>query len=300
MARSSIHDGNATSEPARASSEPARAGRSQTIAWAPWIYGEDGVPLDDPAECFHEASKLHPHVVDFRVQGGYLLERRPELRASACRAVKRRPHLPSAVLPPPALPESSFRAAVERRESGRDFGAGPLTLTELATLLYAAYGVTRAAASERPPMRTVPSGGALYPLEIYPAVVNVAGLEEGLYHFDPLRGVLERLRQADLRAEMAPLTVYPELFVKAAVVLFVTALFWRTRFKYGLRGYRFALIEAGHLGQNVLLTATALGLASVAVGGFYDREVDGFLGADGVNESALYALSTGRRHDPEG
>jgi SagB-type dehydrogenase family enzyme len=71
-------------------------------------------------------------------------------------------------------------------------------------------------------------------------------------------------------------------------------MFWRSRFKYGLRGYRFTLLEAGHLVQNVLLSCTALGLAAVPIGGFYDRPVDELLGVDGVNESVVYAVSLGR------
>jgi SagB-type dehydrogenase family enzyme len=77
----------------------------------------------------------------------------------------------------------------------------------------------------------------------------------------------------------------------------VAAVFGRTRFKYGLRGYRFALLEAGHVAQNVVLTATALGLAAVPLGGFYDRPTDEFLGLDGVNESTLYTIALGRSHD---
>ena len=71
-------------------------------------------------------------------------------------------------------------------------------------------------------------------------------------------------------------------------------MFWRTRFKYGLRGYRFALIEAGHVAQNLLLTATALRLGSVPLGGLFDRRIDELLDLDGVNESVLYAVSVGR------
>ena len=71
-------------------------------------------------------------------------------------------------------------------------------------------------------------------------------------------------------------------------MIFVAAVFGRTRFKYGVRGYRFALLEAGHVGQNVLLAATALGLGAVPLGGYYDRLTDEFLGLDGVNESTLY------------
>jgi SagB-type dehydrogenase family enzyme len=77
-------------------------------------------------------------------------------------------------------------------------------------------------------------------------------------------------------------------------VFFVTAMFWRARFKYGLRGYRFALLEAGHVGQNFLLAATARDLAAVPVGGFFDRRVDELLGVDGVDESAVYAISVAR------
>ena len=82
-----------------------------------------------------------------------------------------------------------------------------------------------------------------------------------------------------------------------AALLLVAAVFGRTRFKYGLRGYRFALLEAGHVGQNVLLAATALGLAAVPLGGYYDRRTDEFLGLDGVNESTLYTVAVGCPRD---
>jgi SagB-type dehydrogenase family enzyme len=71
-------------------------------------------------------------------------------------------------------------------------------------------------------------------------------------------------------------------------------MFWRSRFKYGQRGYRFTLLEAGHLVQNVVLMCAALDLAAVPIGGFYDRPVDMLLGADGVNESIVYAVCLGR------
>ena len=75
----------------------------------------------------------------------------------------------------------------------------------------------------------------------------------------------------------------------------VTAMVWRSRFKYGARAYRFVLLEAGHVAQNVLLAAAALGLAAVPLGGFYDREVDAVLGADGLYEASLYLIPVGRR-----
>ena len=145
------------------------------------------------------------------------------------------------------------------------------------------------------PLRAVPSGGALYPLELYVAALRVEGLEPGLYHFDPLRAGARGGRSGDSTAgDVAALSTYPEIVVACAAVIFVAAVFGRTRFKYGLRGYRFALLEAGHVGQNVLLAATAFGLGAVPLGGFYDRLTDEFLGLDGVNESTLYTIAVGR------
>jgi len=285
---------NARSDhPVHVNSSPQGPDLAQTPIWTPWVYGEDGVALDDPAEEFHEASKLSPNIFDPRVPGPSLLENKPEIRASTVRAVKRQSHLPSVRLPAPALPQVSFESVIEARRSERALGSDQFALPHLSALLHAAYGVTHHIDGIGHPLRAIPSAGALYPLEIYPVCLNVDGLEPALYHFDPLRGVLERIRAGDLRAELEGLTVYPELFTTAATVFFVTAMFWRTRFKYGLRGYRFALLEAGHMGQNFVLTSTALGLESVPVGGFYDRRVDGFLGVDGVNEASLYAVSVG-------
>jgi SagB-type dehydrogenase family enzyme len=75
----------------------------------------------------------------------------------------------------------------------------------------------------------------------------------------------------------------------------ITAMFWRSRFKYGLRGYRFALLEAGHVVQNIALAATALRIPALPLGGFYDRRVDDVVGADGLDEATVYAVLLGGR-----
>ncbi len=219
------------------------------------------------------------------------------MQHSAARSVRRFPQFPAVPLPAPAELGISLGAAILRRASSRAFVARPLDLSELAALLQAAYGVTHSGddvgGHGGQPLRSVPSGGALYPLEVYVAALRVGGLRPGLYHFDPLASVLERLPRPADAAMLEPLSAYPELLAPAGAVLFVTAVFWRTRFKYALRGYRFALLEAGHLGQNLLLAAAALELAAVPVGGVYDRRVEDYLGADGVDESLVYALSFG-------
>jgi SagB-type dehydrogenase family enzyme len=265
----------------------------QTVRWVPWLYGGDEPSPDDPAECFHEASKVYPSTAGRDSRGAALLETSDEMRRSTGRAVRRWSQVEAVALPAPALPSMSLAAALAARASARDFSDTPLELGALAALLWAAYGISHEGADL--PLRTVPSGGALYPLELYALCQRVDGLAPGVFHYDPLRHALERLAGAVPRERVEALTAYPELVAPAGVVIFATALFWRTRFKYGLRGYRFALLEAGHVGQNALLAAAALGVAAVPIGGVFDRRVELLLEIDGVDESLVYALSVGSR-----
>ena len=112
-------------------------------------------------------------------------------------------------------------------------------------MLEAAYGVTAAIPGTPQQLRAAPSGGALYPLELYVASLRVPGLEGALFHYDPLRHGLELLRPIGADDSVGALTPYPELLVECSAFVVVTAVFWRSRFKYGQRAYRFALLEAG-------------------------------------------------------
>lgn len=268
-------------------------GRPQTITWVPWIHGGDEVALDDPAETFHEASRLYPCVADPQTQGMRLLEASPLLRVSAARAVHRRTHLPSVSLPVGTCLDCSLADAIVRRRSQREWGASDVAFADLAAVLRAAYGVTWRGAPQD--FRAVPSGGALYPLDVYVVARRVEGVEPALYHFDPLRDVLTRLGAAPSSDEIAALSPYPAFVEPAAALLVATASFYRSRFKYGQRGYRFTLMEAGHLVQNAVLAATALELAALPLGGFYDRRVDALVGADGLEEASVYMLALGAR-----
>jgi SagB-type dehydrogenase family enzyme len=267
----------------------------QTARWVELLYGREP-ELDDAAESYHEASKISPSMIGRQIEGARRLEASPELQLSSTRAVKR--HGGELVrLATPRRPGIGLWQAIDDRSSARAFAAGALGSSELASLLLAGYGVTHALDSpdgaHTLPLRAVPSGGALYPLELYVAALRVDGLEPGLYHFDPLRNGLETIRIGIDAAEVAGLSTYPEIVSGCAALLLVAAVFGRSRFKYGLRAYRFTLIETGHVGQNVLLAGTALGLAAVPLGGYYDRRADEFLGLDGVNESTLYTVAVG-------
>lgn len=250
-------------------------------------------PLDDPTETYHEASRLYPGIVDPFVNGARLLEESGQLRASAARSVKRHRGVPTITLPPASRTDATLASALSERRSDRRYGPGSISMADLATLLGASYGVTGALGDGSQAIRTAPSGGALYPLELYVAAERVDTLDAALYHYDPLRHQLEQLRLIDFAGQLQGVTPYPEVVCASAAVVVITTMFWRSRFKYGARAYRFALIEAGHVAQNFLLTATALGLASVPLGGFYDREVDALVDADGLNEASLYLLPVG-------
>lgn len=201
-----------------------------------------------------------------------------------------------------ALPEHlpaatrSFDEVLVQRETARAFAERPIHLEELAKVLFMAYGITRDNVGTHfpRPFRAVPSGGALYPLEIYVHATRVHGLAPGLYHYDPEDSTLDVLRERDDSATIAGFMFQSELARSAAAVVFVSAVFLRTTFKYGDRGYRFVLLEAGHLAQNAILTARELGLTAAPIGGYLDREVDRYLGFDGLAESTVYALLLGR------
>jgi SagB-type dehydrogenase family enzyme len=91
-----------------------------------------------------------------------------------------------------------------------------------------------------------------------------------------------------------PHFIQKDLAMSAAAYVFISAVFARSTFKYGDRGYRFILFEAGHLAQNATLTAQEMGLATTNVGGYSDRAIDRYLGVDGLNESVIYIMLLGQ------
>jgi len=256
------------------------------------VTGADTVVEADPTEDYHEASRLYPGVTDPHVVGTARLERSLAMRITASRSVKRLAPNGIVPLPGPALGPGKLAEAIEARRSHREFAPNALALRDLATVLHAAYGVTGAIEGTPQNLRTAPSGGALYPLELYCVSHRVEGLGLALHHYDPLRHGLEFVRRLDAPAG-DDLTPYGAALSASAAVIAMSAVFWRSRFKYGARAYRFTLIEAGHVAQNILLAGAALGLSALPVGGFYDRDVDAFLGVDGIYEASLYLVSLG-------
>ena len=162
----------------------------------------------------------------------------------------------------------SLEETIASRRTQRDFQAKPLMLEELAQLLWAAQGITGTDGT----LRSAPSGGALYPLDVYAVVgeASVHGLASGVYHYVPPQHGLEQVTSGDLRKEMARACLRQMWMADAPVSLVVTSEYARIEGKYGSRGRRYAVIEVGHVGQNIFLQAEALGLGAGIVGAYDD------------------------------
>jgi SagB-type dehydrogenase family enzyme len=259
------------------------AAASPTVNVAERVYGSQ-LHAADPAELLHEASKLRQATIGRQLQGAWELEQSELLQVSSTRSVRRNPALPSIALPRGESLAAPLGLVLRERRSVRQFAEQPVGLEQLGALLEATYGVSVDGGAGCPALRVAPSAGALYPLELFAIARRVDGLDAGVYHYDALQNVVRRVADAPEPAAVSP---HADIVESAAVVLMISAVFWRSRFKYGLRAYRFTLLEAGHATQNALLAATALGLGSIVLGGFYDGRIDALLGLDGVNESAL-------------
>jgi SagB-type dehydrogenase family enzyme len=206
-----------------------------------------------------------------------------------------------------ALPGRDFAidaplgAVLERRRSLRDYALRPMPIEVLGRLLHTSYGVRgkRQTEGEWVCERPAPSAGGKFPLEIYVATQAVEGLEDGLHHYDAHAHELELRRKGLVHATLADLAVGQDMIRDANVVVIITAIAFRTMWKYGQRGYRFLWIDAGHVGQNLYLVATAMGLGPAAIGGFYDGEMKEFLELP-AEEDPVYLVCIGQPKPAQG
>lgn len=198
-------------------------------------------------------------------------------------------------------PSMSVVEALACRRSCREFSDDrPLLFEQLSGVLHYSYGITHRLGPME--LRAAPSAGARYPIEIYLWARNVAGLRRGIYHYDVYSSALDYII-----ADEADANRYVSSFAgefnqtiahNAHCVLFFSAIFGRTTEKYGEIGYRFVLLDAGHVAENIYLMATAYGLGCVGLGGFYEDDINCALELDGVSESVIYAMALGLPKDP--
>jgi SagB-type dehydrogenase family enzyme len=195
-------------------------------------------------------------------------------------------------LPPPSQKGSvSLEEAIARRRSVRDFTPEPISQSQLSQILWATQGIS----NTKGRYRTVPSAGATYPLEIFVVCGSngVAGIDDGIYHYNIDNHSLTRHYKGDVRLELAGAALDQEFIYEAPVDIVICAVYERTTRRYGSRGERHIHMEVGHAGQNIYLQATALGLATVAIGVFDDEQVREVLQLD-KQYKPLYIMPVGK------
>jgi len=209
---------------------------------------------------------------------------------------KQYPRCERLLLPEPSFLTTPLSELFLTRKSVRSFDLQDrLTLEQISTLLFHAAGIIAVAPEEGVAQRrTHPSAGARYPLEIYAAVFRSLGFKEGIYHYDVRRHAIELLAPASRLARISDALAYP-WSRDATSVFFASAVSSRTTTKYGERGYRYALLESGHVMQNLSLAANAMGRCVVSLGGAAERPIESLLELDGVSESIVYSVAIGKQ-----
>ena len=260
-------------------------------------------PQDPPrdqsmAVMFHEASKLD----QYRMRE--LAERIAQIQTGGyvrriVNSYKSYPGLPQVELPRANLVmQNSLQNVIVQRRTVRQFDPEQtVSQQELANILQLAYGITGSldlgnGVSQY--QRATPSAGGLYPMELYLVAERVQDIEPGIYHYRVATHGLEQLSAGSVAEHLQQNEQEWGLLSSAAFHLLICAVPERTTFKYHERGYRFVLMEAGILGQQVGTIASCQGIQWCMIGGFADDALTHLLGLDGINEFVLLPICFGR------
>jgi SagB-type dehydrogenase family enzyme len=186
----------------------------------------------------------------------------------------------------------SLEQAIMNRRTVRAFRSTALAPGQVSQLLWAAQGIT----ADRGALRAAPSAGALYPMDVYVVVgkKGVDGIEAGVYHYGSRKHRLSAVSGGDVRERVARAALSQKWMARAPINLVITAEYRRITAKYGKRGVRYAMIEAGHIGQNVFLQAEALGLKAGIVGAFDDKGINRALNIQ-LSHEPLLVMPVGYR-----
>lgn len=189
-----------------------------------------------------------------------------------------------------------FMAAVELRTSVRDYQNMPVSLLELSFLLWCTQGVKQVLGGDKATLRTVPSAGARHAIETYLLINNVEGLKPGLYHFLALEHKLAQVNMTDTIAEEISNACLNQKFVISGAVTFIwVADVARMTWRYGERGYRYLHLDAGHICQNLYLSAQVIGCGACALAAFDDEQLNSVMGIDGQKQFVVYVGTVGKR-----
>ena len=183
---------------------------------------------------------------------------------------------------------------IESRRSARIYTQEEMNIDQLAFLLWACQGVKSIRGKSYATLRTVPSGGARHPFETYLVVRKIAGLKPGVYHYLPMDHALEFLHEVEhLDNDITQSLCGQSWAAKANVLFFWSMIPYRAEWRYGIHAHRVALMDAGHMGENLYLACTGIGLGCCAIGAFRDELCSKLLNLDGEEEFTLYVMPVG-------
>jgi SagB-type dehydrogenase family enzyme len=199
------------------------------------------------------------------------------------------------------IKQPSYIDLLDIRRSERIYTGEAMTQEQLGFMLWSAYGAQKFRDSNNVAiLRPVASAGCRHPFEIYALVKNVTGLKPGLYrylnmnHVGEKRVSLEFIKVFDNYEERLTLMVNKQKWAAdAPVTLFMSCIPYRTEWRYGQLAYRIALIDLGHIGQNIMFSAAALGLGSCCIAAYDQKLCDEALGLDGIDEYTVYGATVG-------
>lgn len=183
---------------------------------------------------------------------------------------------------------------IRDRRSARIYTQQTMTLDQLAFLLWASQGIKSIRGRAYATLRTVPCGGARHQFETYLLVRNVQGLQPGAYHYLPMEHALEFLHEVpDLDSAISESLCGQSWAAKANVVFYWSMVAYRVEWRYGIYAHRTALIDAGHMGQNLYLACTGAGLGCCAIAAFSHEQCNRLFDLDGEEEYIVYTIPVG-------
>ena len=193
-----------------------------------------------------------------------------------------------------SIASTDLRIAIGNRRSHRVFRKQPLSMDELAFLLWSTQGI-RDKADHGHAYRTVPSAGCRHAFETYLAVFDVGGLAPGLYRYLPLsHRLVSCFSDTKLQARLVTATLGQAFSGRSAVTFIWTAIPYRMEWRYGLAAHKVMALDAGHVCQNLYLACEAIGAGTCAIAAYDQEGMDELLGLDGQEEFTIYLAPVGK------
>jgi len=197
------------------------------------------------------------------------------------------------------ITNATYESLLDTRRSVRSYSDKPMTQEQLAFMLWSVNGI-QDVRNNVGTLRPVPSGGARHPFETYITIKNVEGLAPGLYHYLPAESIGEKTVKIQ---RLGDIPNYDEAITgmvagqawaaKAPIVLFYSCVPYKAEWRYHELAHRVVLIDLGHVGQNAMLSAAALGLGSCCMAAYSQKPSDELIGLDGINEYTVYGVAVG-------